>query len=485
MNYLKQIISLSAFQIILSLITIAICFLFFLQGDLIHTALSSYAYLQGHITDFYEYNKLYLGGNDYLPTLYLIFALWNIPLHLLGLATYPTLEIFNELHWNLLMQSPTAIEIAWWKTLLALFYIGSAIVIHKIAGLIESPYKTKSSLVSTLFATSPFVIFSVFIFSGYDVISVFFTLLGFYYYLKKDIKRFIFFFAIAISCKYFATILFFPLILMIEKRPIHITKYLILGSLAVALGLCFYWRSEIFRQEIFNLMLLKIKGNPLQHINLSERLNLAISLFRFSFASLYIAACIHIFFKRFKSKTEWQKYAIFMPLFSYALMFLLVKWHPQWSIIIAPFISLSYLFIKNKKFLSIFEIFAMFSFVCAVVIISKFNVDVSMMANSILKNALPQVLIINADLIPGMESLWKYVSILIFDFYLFLPILLLFYESRNASKAKMTSPSQALIVSRLILGISFLVIPSFICLFMPENWSHYINPDSLMRLKSL
>jgi Gpi18-like mannosyltransferase len=184
------------------------------------------------------------------------------------------------------MQSPTAIEIAWWKTLLALFYIGSAIVIHKIAGLIESPYKTKSSLVSTLFATSPFVIFSVFIFSGYDVISVFFTLLGFYYYLKKDIKRFIFFFAIAISCKYFATILFFPLILMIEKRPIHITKYLILGSLAVALGLCFYWRSEIFRQEIFNLMLLKIKGNPLQHINLSERLNLAISLFRFSFAML-------------------------------------------------------------------------------------------------------------------------------------------------------------------------------------------------------
>ena len=88
MNYLKQIISLSAFQIILSLITIVICFLFFLQRDLIHTALSSYAYLQGHITDFYEYNKLYLGGNDYLPTLYLIFALWNIPLHLLGLATY-------------------------------------------------------------------------------------------------------------------------------------------------------------------------------------------------------------------------------------------------------------------------------------------------------------------------------------------------------------------------------------------------------------
>jgi hypothetical protein len=455
-----------------------------LQEDLIHTALSSYAYLQGHITDFYEYNKLYLRGNDYLPTLYLIFALWNIPLHLLGLASYPTLEVFNGLHWNLLMQSPTAIEIAWWKTLLALFYIGSAIVIHKIADLIESPHKTKSSLVSTLFATSPFVIFSVFIFSGYDVISMFFTLLGFYYYLKKDFKRFIFFFAIAISCKYFAAILFFPLILMIEKRPIHIAKILILGTSAVALGLCFYWRSEIFREEIFNLMLHKIKGNPLQHINLSEQLNLAISLIRFSFASLYIAACIHIFFKKFKSKTEWQKYAVFMSLFSYALMFLLVKWHPQWSIIIMPFISLSYLFIKNKRLLSIFEIIAMFSFVCAVVIICKFNVDVSMMTRSILKNTLPQVLIINADLIPGNESLWKYFSALIFNLYLFLPLLLLFFESQKPAQIKITTPSQTLITNRLIVGVSFLVIPSFICLFMPENWAHYINPDALMRLNN-
>jgi hypothetical protein len=484
LNSLKKIISLSAFQIILSLLTIVICFLFFLQGDLIHTAFSSYAYLQGHIKDFYEYNKLYLGGNDYLPTLYIIFAIWNTPLHFLGITSYPTPEVFTGLNWNLVMQSPIAIEIAWWKTLLALFYIGSVLVIHKIADLIESPHKTKTSLVSTLFATSPFVIFSVFIFSGYDVISVFFTLLGFYYYLKKDIKRFIFFFAIAISCKYFAAILFFPLILMIEKKPLHIIKLTTLGTLAVALGLCFYWRSQIFREEIFNLMLYKIKGNAPRDITLSEQLSLAISLVRFSFAGLYIATCIHIFFKKFRSKTEWQKYAVFMSLFSYALMFLSVKWHPQWSIIITPFISLSYLFIKNKRLLSVFEILAMFSFVCAAVIMHKFNVDVSMMTHSILKNALPQVLIINADLILGNESLWKYASILIFDFYLFLPLLLLFYESQKPNQIKITTPSETLITNRLVLGISFLVIPSFICLFMPESWAHFINPDALIRLKS-
>jgi hypothetical protein len=313
---------------------------------------------------------------------------------------------------------------------------------------------------------------------------MFFTLLGFYYYLKQDIKRFILFFAIAISCKYFAAILFFPLMLMIEKRPLHIAKLLVLGSLAVVLGLSFYWKSEIFREEIFNLLLLKIKGNAPRNSILSNQLSLAISLVRLSFLALYITTCVHIFFKKFKSKAEWQKYVIFMSLFSYALMFLIVKWHPQWSIIAIPFISLSYLFIKNKRLLSIFEIIAMFSFVWAVVLIWKFNVDVSMMTHSVLKNMLPQVLIINADLVPGIVSKWKYLFCFVFDFYLFLPLLMLFYESRNSAKAKMTSPSQTLIVSRLILGVSFLVIPSFICLFMPENWAHYINPDALMRLNN-
>lgn len=475
MNFYKKIISLSAIKSFACLATIVICFLFFLQQDLIHTATSSYAYLQGHIFDFYEYNKMLLGGNDYLPTLYVIFSIWNMPIHFLDLTSLQTLSHFQ-------LDLATPFEIAWWKTLLAFFYAGSTILIYKIAHLIQSPYKIKPSLISTVFATSPFVIFAVFIFSGYDVISVFFTLLGFYYYLKKDIKRFILFFAIAISCKYFAAIIFFPLILMIEKRPLHIARLLTFGSLAVIFGLSFYWESQVFREEIFNLMLYKIKGNAPRDIILSNQLSHAISLIRFSFASLYIAACIHIFFKKFKSKTEWQKYAIFMSLFSYALMFLIVNWHPQWCIIAMPCISLSYLFIKNKRLVSIFEIIAMFCFVLAAVVIWKFNVDVTMMTHSILKNILPHVLIINADLVPGMESMWKYLFCLVFNFYLFLPLLVLFYESRSSSNVKLTSPSQVLIVTRLILGVSFLVIPSFICLYMPESWAHYINPNALMRL---
>jgi hypothetical protein len=44
-----------------------VCFVAFKQSDLTHTYTSSYAYLHGHVWDFYEYNKTIVTGNDYLP----------------------------------------------------------------------------------------------------------------------------------------------------------------------------------------------------------------------------------------------------------------------------------------------------------------------------------------------------------------------------------------------------------------------------------
>ena len=469
MNFFKKIISLSPLGIILYLITLAICFLFFLQVDLWHTATSSYAYLNGHITDFYEYNKFYLVGNDYLPLIYLIYAIWNIPLHLLGFATYP--ELPNFFNPGLLTIPSLPIEIAWWKALAAMLYFGSVTMIFKITKLIKVNQTTQSSLISTLFATSPFVIFSVFIFSGYDVLSVFFTMLGFYYYLKKDIKRFIFFFSIAISFKYFAAIIFFPLVLMIEKRPLYIIKMLILGSLAVLFQLAFYWKSQTFREEIFSLALAKMQGHGVNE-------NPIKLILKMSLVALYLSACIHIFRKKFESTIEWQKYAVFMSLFTYALMFLMTVWHPQWVIIATPFITLSYLFIHNKRLLSIFETIGMLAFVWYVVNTWDFNVDVSMMNRSILKDFLPQTLIINRDLMHGARNLFKY----IFNLYLFAPLFLLIYETRKPEHIKFTTPSQTLIINRLIIGAGLIVIPSFICLFMPESWANHIKPDALIRL---
>lgn len=439
-----------------------------MHGDIYHTATSSYAYLEGHLFDFYAYNKNIMHGNDYLPLIYLIFAAWNLPLHLLGLTTIP----IEPTHSTLLLSLPSSpIEMMWWKLLMVLFYLGSINTIYKIAKHINVNQSVKPSIISTLFASSPFVVFSVFIFTGYDVISVYFTLLGLYHYLKKDIKQFVLFFSLAISFKYFAAIIFFPLVLMIEKRPLHIIKLLVLGSLALIIQLAIYWKSPVFQEEIFNLLLQKIQGNAGNIKNMAREIS---AIF------IYIFICAHLFFKRFDQLTEWQKYSIFVPLLSYALMFFGVIWHPQWVIITTPFVALGYLFIRNKRFMGILEIIGMFCFTWFVVNQWRLNVDVSMMNRSILKDVLPQVLLINADLMHRHNNLFRS----LFNLYLFAPLIILFYEKLQFKKIRDTVLSQKLILSRLVIGISFFVIPSFVCLLMPKDLAMRIQPEAKLRLET-
>ena len=72
------------------LILAGICFLSFQQNDLLHTAGCSYGYLNGHILDFYDYCGEFEIHPSYMPSMYLLFAIWNIPMRILGIVTVPT-----------------------------------------------------------------------------------------------------------------------------------------------------------------------------------------------------------------------------------------------------------------------------------------------------------------------------------------------------------------------------------------------------------
>jgi Gpi18-like mannosyltransferase len=199
--------------------------------DLFHTSSSSYAYLNGHITDFYDYNKPLVDGNDYLPIIYAIFAIWNLPLKLFGLT-------HNVAATGVMLSIP---ELIWTKLLLVIFYFASAFVIYKISKQITNNVDN-SKIVSIIFATSPIAIFAVFIFGQYDIIGVFFTMLGFYYYVKNDYLKFSIFFSFAISLKFFPLLIFIPLILLVEKRILHILKYGIISLSATILQIITYLR---------------------------------------------------------------------------------------------------------------------------------------------------------------------------------------------------------------------------------------------------
>lgn len=227
--------------------------------------------------------------------------------------------------------SDLTIQLMWSKVLLVCFFFSSAYVIGKIANQLKLGGQVNCLRnPELLFLTAPLAIFAVFIFGQYDIIGVFFALVGFLYYLKKKFLQFAIFFSIAISFKYFALVIYIPLVLLIEKTPLKIIRYFLIGLTIVFFQLLLYWHSEIFRAEIFHLATNKVTGGGRSYLWWK-----APSFYMGVFYSIF---CLYLFLKNFTNDFERWRMAVFIPIFSYALMFNAVAWHPQWLIIGTPFL---------------------------------------------------------------------------------------------------------------------------------------------------
>src|SRR5512141_216453 len=161
----------SKLDLLVCLATLAFLAIAFEHGlDIFHTIGASVAYLNGHFLDFYEVVKVELGLEaNYLPSTYAVFALWALPLRLLGRfqeVVYPG--------WSFL----------WFKVLTSLVYLATALVVHRI-GLQLGFSRRHAILLAAAWATTPIAIFSQFIFGQYDILTVFFMLLGVLAYFRN------------------------------------------------------------------------------------------------------------------------------------------------------------------------------------------------------------------------------------------------------------------------------------------------------------
>lgn len=442
------------------LFVLVLCFLLFQQGDLAHTTASSYAYLNGHFSDFYEYNKKYMGRNDYLPLLYIIFAIWNIPLYLFGSLSSP--ELWQQL-------SP--IELAWAKLLPVIFFFASAMVLAKISKLIADGDGGVPSSAAVIFATAPIAIFAVFIFSQYDIIGVFFTLLGFYFYLKKDLLRFACFFSVAISFKYFALIIYVPLILMAEKNCINIVRLMLIGIFVTAAEYAIYSQSKVFQAKIFSLALTKITESS------TDNAGWSFSNPKLYLAALYLLGCCYVYFKKFNIESEWKKTAVLVPIVAYGLMFAAVRWHPQWLIIVMPFFALAYTYIKNRTLLAYLDLLGMLAFVWMIVNIFPYNVDVTMIKHGVLKDYIPQPPLIISDFMK-QDAFSIFQSI--FNVYLFLPVLVILLQSFSKQRAASKKLSERLVFIRFFAGVSCFLLPALLCTYIPYPLIFKINQNAYL-----
>lgn len=300
---------------ILFTVCAVICFLVFQQGDIRHTGGCSFAYLQGHILDFYEWNasqaQLYA---SYMPSTYILFAIWNLPVKLLGLQTQPQLEVS---YWLMM----------WYKLLPTLFYLGSAVLMYRIARELELG-EGKAKLCMYAFLTTPIAFYSQFLFGQYDSFTVFFMLLGIYYYLKDNRWLFVLFFALSIPFKYFPLLVFVPLLLLKEKTIWRIARDILLVAVPYALELLLYLPSELFQEYVLGF-------TPTEYVYSasfptgSTNLSLVICTF--------CLVCAWAYFKNISGRLLQAQWMCFFASLACTIIFGLSQWHPQWLLFAVPF----------------------------------------------------------------------------------------------------------------------------------------------------
>jgi Gpi18-like mannosyltransferase len=449
----------SIYDVFFYFFVVILCFLLFQQGDLFHTSSSSYAYLNGHIIDFYDYNKKVVSVNDYLPIIYVVFAVWNIPLKILGVAhdvaaSGITLGI---------------VELIWTKLLIVVFYFLTTFTIYLISKAI-SGQSNKAKYIAIIFATSPIAIFAAFIFGQYDIIETFFTMLGFYYYIKRDYMRFSIFFSIAISAKFFPLIIFIPLLLLAEKRIIYIFKYIIISLLSTILQMALYYNNLAFRNNI--LVLATGKTSSMAELVLSPVNSSPY------FIILFVIICVYAYIKDVDQVGENYRTAVFISVISYAVMFSTVLWHPQWLIIVMPFFALSCCFISDVKKMFLIDLVGMLSYVYIISNNWPYNVDANMLGKGILRSFFSYIPLSNSQLfIPNFFHIFMGV----FFVYLFSPLLIQAFQKGNikilgAEENFFTANNY--LRSRFFIGLAIFVVPSLFCALAPKRIARKIDPSA-------
>ncbi len=339
------------------------CFFVFQHTDLRHTTGCSYGYLDGHILDFYDYCAEFDIHPSYLPSTYILFAIWNIPMKLFGIIDGPDLNFsYGALMWS--------------KVLPCLFYLASGFLVYRISMQIGMGAK-KSKICAYAFLTMPIGVFIQFMFGQYDTFMVFCILLGVYYFLKNKLFWFVFWFGWAITFKYTALVFFVPLLLLRWKDIWKIIAGGIGSLIPTALEMLLYSGSPTFRDYAFGI---GSKGDsPTNYIfNAGIYTGFDTSIEEYSISLVILAfavICGLAYFTRLRDERETVKWTFYLEGLAVFCIFGLSKWHPQWLLVAVPFWVIGAFMNKNTKIHMIGDIVLMAMYVIFVVQVFPNNVD--------------------------------------------------------------------------------------------------------------
>lgn len=313
---------------IVTLLAMAFLFVTFVEGDIIVTGNRSFLYYKGFFEDFYKASYEQSQGfyANYLPSTFLAFAIWNLPLYLLGRVPAHILD-------------NAFINLMWYKLLPVILYFVTSHLIYKIALEIGFEEK-KAKLCKFAFLICPIGIYSQFIFSQYDIFMVFFIVLGLYYYFKDGLFRFALFFGIAATFKYQALAYFAVFLVLREKRFRHLAVYVITALIPLAAAILPYINSPYFYRCVLGF----------------HALSFVDSGFEFGFIggiSLILAVGAYLmvwaYTKKIEGREEFVSWAMFLANGVSFAIFGFSRWNPQWFLVIVPFLVFGVMMNRHGK----------------------------------------------------------------------------------------------------------------------------------------
>ena len=316
------------------------CILAFAHPDIVETARHGYILIRssfdGNFLGFFEdvydrvYGYSYTNAAHYNILLYLLYAVWELPLYLIekigGFA-------FTDLTLSL-----------WCKWLGAGFYFGCGLMTRALARRLGCGEES-CRWVLLLFWLNPVSFFTTVVMGQYDSICLFFLLWALVYYLDGKMVPFALVMGVGMVFKFFPVFLLLPLVLLAEKRILRVAGYLAL-SLWLYLPTSLLFLGRTGDAGFFNQLMIERLFTQVFPGGISDA-----SLFLLSLALVCVAARLY----QPADSDVRNRMAIYLGLVVFGLLFLFVYWHPQWLILIVPFMILSGLQLRDKTLFALME----------------------------------------------------------------------------------------------------------------------------------
>lgn len=284
-----------------------------------HTRILLEDLFHGRFFSFYEDTMAgrgtygYSNAAHYHIAFYLLCAIWNLPLYLL----------------DQLVSVPDLVFVYWTKLISAGAWILSGLLLGALGRRLKADARWCNAL-PLCFWLCPVAFFTVLAMGQYDSVCLVFLLWALLLYLDDRMIAFTMVMGLAIVCKMFALFLVIPLLLLREKRILRLAGYGLLSLWLYLPGTVLFWHRDGDASFFNSLIADRLFVTELPFAG-------GASLFLVLLALLYAVcwAWPSTDLQALKQRVPYLCLTVF------ALLFLCVDWHPQWLILLTPFLLLT------------------------------------------------------------------------------------------------------------------------------------------------